>query len=184
MKKILLIDDSDTYTWCLQKYLQHRGYPVKTACTLKEARAAIQEEMPLVVCCNLDLPDGSGMDFLNEVRAAGRLPSSAGNCPPCSWSRCFSLSFLRFCWLWGRSSFSGKQFCRKDWCCFMVWSQSCCSARYIWPISAPRCPCSNGLFCGLKCTEFWISTKMKQFGLFFCRKKWALGQFCNNSVLE
>lgn len=26
MKKILLIDDSDTYTWCLQKYLQHRGY--------------------------------------------------------------------------------------------------------------------------------------------------------------
>ena len=30
MKKILLIDDSDTYTWCLQKYLQHRGYPVKT----------------------------------------------------------------------------------------------------------------------------------------------------------
>ena len=38
MKKILLIDDSDTYTWCLQKYLQHRGYPVKTACTLKEAR--------------------------------------------------------------------------------------------------------------------------------------------------
>ncbi|MCB6630456.1 response regulator, partial [Coprococcus eutactus] len=56
MKKILLIDDSDTYTWCLQKYLQHRGYPVKTACTLKEARTAIQEEMPLVVCCDLDLP--------------------------------------------------------------------------------------------------------------------------------
>lgn len=69
MKKILLIDDSDTYTWCLQKYLQHRGYPVKTACTLKEALAAIQEEMPLVVCCDLDLPDGSGMDFLDEVRA-------------------------------------------------------------------------------------------------------------------
>ncbi len=70
MKKILLIDDSDTYIWHLQKYLQRRGYPVETACTLKEARAAIQEEMPLVVCCNLDLPDGSGMDFLNEVRAA------------------------------------------------------------------------------------------------------------------
>ena len=72
MKKILLIDDSDTYTWCLQKYLQHRGYPVKTACTLKEARAAIQEEMRLVVCCDLDLPDGSGMDFLDKVRAADK----------------------------------------------------------------------------------------------------------------
>ena len=81
MKKILLIDDSDTYTWCLQKYLQHRGYPVKTACTLKEVRAAIQEEMPLVVCCDLDLPDGSGMDFLDEVRAADKeLPFILASC--------------------------------------------------------------------------------------------------------
>ena len=81
MKKILLIDDSDTYTWCLQKYLQHRGYPVKTACTLKEARAAIQEEMPLVVCCDLDLPDGSGMDFLDEVRAVDKeLPFILASC--------------------------------------------------------------------------------------------------------
>lgn len=81
MKKILLIDDSDTYTWCLQKYLQHRGYPVKTACTLKEVRTAIQEEMPLVVCCDLDLPDGSGMDFLDEVRAADKeLPFILASC--------------------------------------------------------------------------------------------------------
>ena len=72
MKKILLIDDSDTYIWNLRKYLQRRGYPVKTASTLNEARAAIQEEMPLVVCCDLDLPDGSGMDFLDEVRAADK----------------------------------------------------------------------------------------------------------------
>ena len=67
MKKILLIDDSDTYIWNLRKYLQRRGYPVKTASTLNEARAAVQEEMPLVVCCDLDLPDGSGMDFLDEL---------------------------------------------------------------------------------------------------------------------
>ena len=72
MKKILLIDDSDTYIWNLRKYLQRRGYSVKTASTLNEARAAIQEEMPLVVCCDLDLPDSSGMDFLDEVRAADK----------------------------------------------------------------------------------------------------------------
>ena len=48
-------------------------------CTLKEARTAIQEEMPLVVCCDLDLPDGSGMDFLDEVRAADKeLPFYSG----------------------------------------------------------------------------------------------------------
>ena len=81
MKKILLIDDSDTYTWCLQKYLQHRGYPVKTGSTLKEARAAIQEEMLLVVCCDLDLPDGSGMELLDEVRAADKeLPFILASC--------------------------------------------------------------------------------------------------------
>ena len=81
MKKILLIDDSDTYIWRLQKYLQRRGYPVETASTLKEARTAIQEEMPLVICCDLDLPDGSGMDFLDEVRVADKeLPFILASC--------------------------------------------------------------------------------------------------------
>ena len=81
MKKILLIDDSDTYIWNLRKYLQRRGYSVKTASTLNEARAAIQEEMPLVVCCDLDLPDSSGMDFLDEVRAADKeLPFILASC--------------------------------------------------------------------------------------------------------
>ncbi len=42
MKKILLIDESDTYTWCLQKYLRHWGYSIKTVSNLKEARTAIQ----------------------------------------------------------------------------------------------------------------------------------------------
>ena len=42
---------------------------------------AIQEEMPLVVCCDLDLPDGSGMDFLDEVRAADKeLPFILASC--------------------------------------------------------------------------------------------------------
>ena len=81
MKKILLIDDSDTYIWNLRKYLQRRGYPVKTASTLNEARAAIQEEMPLVVCCDLDLPDGSGVELLDEVRAADKkLPFILASC--------------------------------------------------------------------------------------------------------
>ena len=81
MKKIVLIDDSDTYTWCLQKYLHHWGYLVKMACTLKEARTAIQEEMPLVICCDLDLPDGSSMNFQDEVRTADKeLPFILASC--------------------------------------------------------------------------------------------------------
>ena len=81
MKKILLIDDSDTYIWNLRKYLQRRGYPVKTASTLEEARAVIQEEKPLVVCCDLDLPEGSGIDFLDEVRITDKkLPFILASC--------------------------------------------------------------------------------------------------------
>ena len=68
MKKILLIDASDTYIWCLQKYLQRRGYPIETASTLKEARTAIQEEMPLVICCDFDLPDGTAMELFHALR--------------------------------------------------------------------------------------------------------------------
>lgn len=45
---------------------------VKTASTLQEARVAFQEEMPLVVYCDLDMPDGSGIDFLDEVRTADK----------------------------------------------------------------------------------------------------------------
>ncbi len=37
--------------------------------------------MPLVICCDLDLPDGSGMDFLDEVRAADKeLPFILASC--------------------------------------------------------------------------------------------------------
>lgn len=81
MKKILLIDDSDTFTWCLQKYLQRRGYRVETAITLEEARDVVREEMPLLICCDLDLPDGSGMDFLDEVRAVDKdIPFIVASC--------------------------------------------------------------------------------------------------------
>ena len=66
-----------------------------------------------------------------------------------------------------------------------------CDYRLFWmfcaiylTILAQPCSCSNGLFCGLKCNEFRIATNVKQFGLFFCRKKWALGQFCINAILQ
>ena len=81
MRKILLVDDDSAYTWCLQKYLQNRGYRVKTANTLEEARIAIKEEIPLLIYCDLDLPDGSGLELLDMVRAAyGTLPLILASC--------------------------------------------------------------------------------------------------------
>ena len=81
MRKILLVDDDSAYTWCLQKYLQNRGYRVKTANTLEEARIAIKEEIPLLICCDLDLPDGSGLELLDMVRVAyGTFPFILASC--------------------------------------------------------------------------------------------------------
>ena len=81
MRKILLVDDDSAYTWCLQKYLQNRGYRVKTVSTLEEARTAIKEEIPLLICCDLDLPDGSGLELLDMVRVAyGALPFILASC--------------------------------------------------------------------------------------------------------
>lgn len=81
MKKVLLVDDDSAYIRCLQKHLQLRGCPVATAATLEEARAAIREELPLLICCDLGLPDGSGLELLDEVRAVdGALPFVVASC--------------------------------------------------------------------------------------------------------
>lgn len=54
---------------------------MKTANTLEEARIAIKEEIPLLICCDLDLPDGSGLELLDMVRAAdGTLPFILASC--------------------------------------------------------------------------------------------------------
>ena len=68
MNPILLIDDDTTFAWCLRKYLQRRGYRVEVATSLKEAREIISQEIPLLICSNIDLPDGSGLDLLSEIR--------------------------------------------------------------------------------------------------------------------
>ena len=63
------------------KILTAPGLPGENGLDAERSRAAIQEEMPLVFCCDLDLPDGSVMDFLDEVRAADKeLPFILASC--------------------------------------------------------------------------------------------------------
>lgn len=76
-----MVDNDTTYTWGLKKHLQRRGYAVETAATLAEAKEIIKQESLLLIYCDLDLPDGSGMDFLDEVRAADKeLPFILASC--------------------------------------------------------------------------------------------------------
>ena len=68
MKKILVIDDSTSYAYCMQVFLRHQGYQTEIAVSLAEARAMIGEEMPLLICADLALPDGLALELLDEVR--------------------------------------------------------------------------------------------------------------------
>ena len=72
MRKILLVDNDITFIWGLKKYLQRRGYAVETAATLAEAREMIKQEAPLLICSDLCLPDGSGLELLAEVRTCNK----------------------------------------------------------------------------------------------------------------
>lgn len=72
MRKIFLVDNDITFIWGLKKYLQRRGYAVETAATLAEAREMIKQEAPLLICSDLCLPDGSGLELLAEVRTCNK----------------------------------------------------------------------------------------------------------------
>ena len=70
MREILLVDDNSAITQELAKLLKRRGYGVQTAATVAGAKDVIEKEPPLFISSDLDLPDGSGLELLNMVRAA------------------------------------------------------------------------------------------------------------------
>lgn len=49
-----------------------QGIAVETAATLAEAREMIKQEAPLLICSDLCLPDGSGLELLAEVRTCNK----------------------------------------------------------------------------------------------------------------
>lgn len=54
--------------------LIRRGYEVISALTIAHARSAIQKQMPDLFVLDIMLPDGSGLDFLAELRRHTRAP--------------------------------------------------------------------------------------------------------------
>lgn len=68
MRKILLVDDDEIFSGYMANFLKQRGCETKTAVTLKEAKQIIEKEMPLLVCSDFNLPDGSCLELLDMVR--------------------------------------------------------------------------------------------------------------------
>ena len=67
--KILIVDDDSSIRFALTEALRSWNYDSAQAPNLAKGRQLFQEEEPNVVLLDIDLPDGSGLDFLTEIKA-------------------------------------------------------------------------------------------------------------------
>jgi DNA-binding response OmpR family regulator len=76
-RHLLVVDDEPHIGLVLRPYLEQLGYRVSFARSLAEARAALKGTTLDGMLLDLHLPDGSGLDFLRDLRAqdgTARLP--------------------------------------------------------------------------------------------------------------
>ena len=69
MPNILIVDDEVTFAKNLAKYLTRFGHDVATAATVADGLQLFRSRSPDVLVLDYRLPDGTGMDFIQQVRA-------------------------------------------------------------------------------------------------------------------
>lgn len=67
-KLILLIEDNEKIINGNRRFLERNGYSTAAALTLSDGRAAIAANRPDALILDIMLPDGSGLDFMRELR--------------------------------------------------------------------------------------------------------------------
>jgi two-component system, NtrC family, response regulator AtoC len=65
---ILVVDDDQVIRWTLREALQSWGFTTVEAGSAAEAVKQFQAEMPAAVLLDIDLPDGSGLDVLRDIK--------------------------------------------------------------------------------------------------------------------
>ncbi|RKZ13190.1 hypothetical protein DRQ32_02145 [bacterium] len=73
-RRILVVDDQESIQYFLRKTLESEGYAVQGVGDLAEARAHLARELPDGIVLDLKLPDGSGMELLDEIRQLDHSP--------------------------------------------------------------------------------------------------------------
>jgi len=71
---LLMVEDEPVVQANNKMVLERRGYTLRQAYTLEEARALIAEEIPRAVILDIQLPDGNGLDLLHEIRENSNVP--------------------------------------------------------------------------------------------------------------
>jgi len=67
-EQILVVDDDQVIRWTLREALQSWGFSTVEASSAAEAVKQFQAELPAAVLLDIDLPDGSGLDVLREIK--------------------------------------------------------------------------------------------------------------------
>lgn len=70
MKKILIIDDEEKLRGLLTRIVKSEGFEVLEAGDLKSGFKKIEYNEIDVVLCDVKLPDGNGVDFLEKIKAS------------------------------------------------------------------------------------------------------------------
>jgi len=68
MKPIWIIDDDKSIRWVFEKALSRTELEFKTFASVPEALNALNHEQPQVVVSDIRMPNGSGLDFLSEIK--------------------------------------------------------------------------------------------------------------------
>lgn len=73
MYSILIVEDDVIINGGIKVYLESQGYQTTSVFTLEEAKNAWKEPFHLVLL-DINLPDGSGLDFCREIRKHSNTP--------------------------------------------------------------------------------------------------------------
>ena len=67
-EQILVVDDDEAIRWTLRGALQSWGFAAVEAGTVAEAIKNFNADPPAAVLLDIDLPDGSGLDVLRDIK--------------------------------------------------------------------------------------------------------------------
>jgi len=67
-EQILVVDDDQAIRWILREALQSWGFAPSEAGSVAEAIKQFNADLPAAVLLDIDLPDGSGLDVLRELK--------------------------------------------------------------------------------------------------------------------
>ena len=74
LPSILIVEDDQKLARIVRAYLEGADFRVTHASSLAEARTKLDAETPLAVILDLGLPDGSGEELCQDIKALGDIP--------------------------------------------------------------------------------------------------------------